>query len=42
MASKTATVQVDQNGRCTIPVEVRRALEIEPEDYVEIEVIVDE
>jgi len=26
MVSKTTTVEIDEQGRCTIPVEVRKAL----------------
>jgi bifunctional DNA-binding transcriptional regulator/antitoxin component of YhaV-PrlF toxin-antitoxin module len=43
MATKTATVKLDENGRCTVPVDVRRALGINGEEtYVEIEVTADE
>jgi len=39
MATKTATVEVDEQGRCTIPVEVREALGFNGEkEYVEITV----
>ena len=43
MASKTATVKLDEQGRCTVPVSVRRALGIDGEEtYVEITVTTDE
>ena len=39
MATKSATVKVNEQGRCTIPVEVREALGFEGEEtYVDLEV----
>jgi len=39
MVSKTTTVRIDEQGRCTIPVEVRKALDIDGEEsYVEVTV----
>ena len=43
MPEKTTTVKVDENGRCTIPVEVREALGFNGEKaYPEITVKYDE
>jgi bifunctional DNA-binding transcriptional regulator/antitoxin component of YhaV-PrlF toxin-antitoxin module len=43
MSSKTATVEIDEQGRCTIPVEVRKALGFKDESVItEIEVRYDE
>jgi len=43
MPSKTATVEVDEQGRCTIPVEVRKALGFNGrKEYVEVKVYVDD
>jgi len=43
MPSKTATVKIDGQGRCTIPIEVREALAIDgQETYAEVEVHVDD
>jgi bifunctional DNA-binding transcriptional regulator/antitoxin component of YhaV-PrlF toxin-antitoxin module len=43
MAQKTATVELNENGRCTIPAEVRRALDIDGEKaIVEVTVTTDE
>jgi len=39
MVSKTATVEIDEYGRCTIPVEIRKALDFDGEKVItEIEV----
>jgi bifunctional DNA-binding transcriptional regulator/antitoxin component of YhaV-PrlF toxin-antitoxin module len=39
MVERTTTVQVNEDGRCTIPVEVREALGFNGEEtYVEITV----
>jgi len=41
--SATTTVEVDEQGRCTIPVEVREALGFNGrKEYVEVEVFLDE
>ena len=39
MASKAATVEVDEKGRCTIPVEVRKALGFNGESQI-VEIVV--
>jgi len=43
MQSKTAVVEIDERGRCTIPVEVRKALGFDGEVVLtEVEVYYDE
>jgi bifunctional DNA-binding transcriptional regulator/antitoxin component of YhaV-PrlF toxin-antitoxin module len=43
MVSKTATVEIDEQGRCVIPVEVRRALDFDGERvFAEVTVKVEE
>jgi len=39
VSDKTTTVKMQENGQCTIPVNVRRALDIDGEEqYIEITV----
>jgi len=34
MVSKTTTVEIDEQGRCTIPIEVRKALDFDNEGVI--------